>query len=43
VDERDVTLVLEVLFDIRNRIVDIHEEMFPPEDDNGEAEEEEDT
>lgn len=41
-DERDVTLLMEVLFDVRSRIVDIHEDMFPPEDDDGEAEEEED-
>jgi hypothetical protein len=41
-DERDVTLLMEVLFDIRSRIVDIHEEMLPPEDDDGQAEEEED-
>lgn len=41
-DERDVTPVMEALFDIRSRVVDIHEEMFPPEDDDGEAEEEED-
>jgi hypothetical protein len=36
-DERDVTLLMEVLFDVRSRIVDIHEDMFPPEDDDGEA------
>ena len=27
-DERDVTLVMEALFDIRSRVVDIHEEMM---------------
>jgi hypothetical protein len=43
VDERDVTILMRVLFDMRSRVVDIHEEMFPPEDENGEPEEEEDT
>jgi hypothetical protein len=40
VDERDVTILMQVLFDIRSRVVDVHEEMFPPEDENGEPEEE---
>jgi len=43
-DERDVSIMMETLFDIRSRVVDIHRELFPPEDEeNGEPEEEEDS
>jgi hypothetical protein len=38
VEEQDVTTMLEALFDIRTRVVDIHDALFE-EDDDGEDEE----
>ena len=39
-DERDVTLLLETLFDIRSMVANIHDVIV---EDDGDAEEEEDT
>jgi hypothetical protein len=39
VEERDVTLLLEAVFDIRAMVADIHDVVV---EDNGDAEEEED-
>ena len=42
VDERDTTIMMETLFDIRRAVYDIHEVVFPPSDeDDDDAEEEE--
>jgi hypothetical protein len=42
VDERDTTIVMETLFDIRRAVYDIHEVVFPQDDeDEDDAEEEE--
>lgn len=44
VDERDVTIVMETLFDIRARVIDIHDFLIDEDDeDDGTPEEEEDT
>ena len=39
-DERDTVIVMETLFDIRRAVYDIHEVVFPPEDEDEDAPEE---
>jgi esterase/lipase superfamily enzyme len=40
VDERDTTIVMETLFDIRRAVYDIHEVVFPPDDEDEDGAEE---
>jgi len=43
VDERDVTIAMETLFDIRSAVYDIHDVLIEEdEEDDGEEEEEDD-
>jgi hypothetical protein len=42
VDERDVTIVMETLFDIRQAVYDIHDGLIDDEEEDGEEETEDD-